>query len=171
MYKTTFFSLMIALLSMYFAAPINAEGFIKKEVYSFKDKNGNIVFTDKQPAQAKTFKTQTIEAANSTGDTQYTYQSSHKSNEQNDQTDSSYHSQNNEQVVRVIVEDGQTFSKKSYKKKRSLKRCKSFKKKFDYYSEKMNEGYKSSEYKKLEKNRKKYRNLLFKHCDTRIFAD
>lgn len=167
MHKIQFISLFALLLVSSFSAFVHAEGFIKKEVYSFKDKNGNIVFTDKQPAKEKIFKTQTIEAANSTGNSQYSYQPEYTKT----QADDSYLRDNKEQIVRVIVEDSSAYDKKSYKKKRSLKRCSSFKKKFDYYSDKMNSGYTSKEYKKLEKNRKKYRDLLFKNCETRTFAD
>ncbi len=167
MNKTQLFTLNSFLLALIFSTSIGAEGFTKKEVYSFKDINGNIVFTDKRPITEKTFKTQTIEVANSTSDREYT----NKQEYSNNQTDYSYKQENNERIVRVIVEDGRAFDKKSYKKKRTLKRCKSFKRKFDYYSDKMKSGYKNSEYKKLEKNRKKYRNLLFKNCKTNTFAD
>lgn len=167
MNKSHLLPVLSLLISLLFTNSSYAEGFIKKEVYSFKDKNGNIVFTDKQPAKEKVYKTQTIEAANSTADSQYTYQPEYS----NTQSDITYQRENKEQVVRVIVEDGSAYDKKTYKRKRSLKRCSSFKKKFDYYSDKMNSGYKSKEYKKLEKNRKKYRDLLFKNCETRTFAD
>jgi len=158
------------LFCFFFTAPIHAEGFIKKEVYSYKDKNGNIVFTDKQPAKKQEFKTQTIEAANSTGNSQERYSVKYDNN-QTHYSNNDSDNDNKEQVVRVIIKDGSLIDKKSYKKRRTVKRCKSFKKKFDYYSDKMNAGYKNSEYKKLEKNRKKYRDLLFKNCETRTFAD
>jgi len=167
MNKINIFTIISMAFALTLSISVNAEGFIKKEVYSFKDKNGNIVFTDKQPAKTKTFKTQTIEAANSTANNQ----SNNTADYSNKPIDYSYKSERKEKVVRVIVEDGRTYDKKSYKKKRTLKSCKSFKKKFDYYSDKMNAGYKSSEYQKLEKNRKKYRNLLFKNCETNTFAD
>ena len=157
-----FFPFLITLFTI--NSVVKAEGFIKKEVYSFKDKNGNTVFTDRQPTKSKTFKTKTIEAVNSTANTQYTYIPQLESNQTNI-------SSQNEQVVRVVIEDGNVTKKKSYKKKRSLKRCKSFKRKFDYYSDRLKSGYKNKEYKMLEKNRKKYRNLLFKNCETRTFDD
>ena len=167
MKKYTLFKLLTITFVITLTTSVNAEGFIKKEVYSFKDKNGNIVFTDKKPALEQTFKTQTIEAANSTKSNQneFSYQ------EQNRQIVYINQEPSQEQLVRVIVEDGSVSDKKSYQKKRRLKRCQSFKKRFDYYSEKMNAGYKNSEYKKLEKNRKKYRDLLFKNCSTRTFSD
>ena len=115
-----YFPLLITLFTINSA--VNSEGFIKKEVYSFTDKNGNIVFTDRQPTSSKAFKTKTIEAANSTADVQHTYVPQFESNQTNV-------SSQNEQVVRVIIEDGNVTKKSSYKKKRSLKRCKSFKKK------------------------------------------
>jgi len=152
MFKLKHLPLIIGLATLAFSTTINAEGFIKKEVYSYKDANGNLVFTDKQPAKSANSQNTDIAENN--------YQPKRYSNNNNET-----------QTVRVIIEDGSLIEKKKYKKKRTLKRCKSFKKKFDYYSDKMNSGYKNSEYKKLEKNRKKYRNLLFKNCDTRTFAD
>jgi len=161
------FPLIAGLCVLFFSTSINAEGYIKKEVYSFKDTNGNVVFTDRQPAKKQSFKTQTIEAANSTGNSQdsYTFQGSYN------QRIYSNNTVNSPQTVRVIVEDGSVTKKKAYKKKRSLKRCKSYKKKFTYYSDKMKAGYKNSEYKKLEANRKKYKNLLFNNCETKTFND
>ena len=167
MIKIRHVSLITGLCALFFTASINAEGFIKKEVYSFKDSSGNIVFTDRQPAKKQAFKTQTIEAANSTGNSQnnYTPQDSYN------QRIYSNNSVASPQTVRVIVEEGSITKKKAYKKKRSLKRCKSYKKKFTYYSDKMKSGYKNSEYKKLESNRKKYKNLLFNNCKTKTFND
>lgn len=161
MNKIVCVSLILCLFTFFNHSSVYAEGFIKKEVYSFKDKNGNTVFTDKQPVKEKSFKTQTIETAKSTSNAQY----------ENDQTHYSENISNKEQVIRVIVENGKQSTKKSYKKKGSLKRCSSYKDKFEYYSDKMKSGYKNSEYKKLEKNRKKYRNLLFKNCETATFSD
>ena len=160
-------SLIIGLCILIFSVSTNAEGFIKKEVYSFKDSSGNVVFTDRQPAKKQAYKTQTIEAANSTGNSQKSY-TSHANYSQ-----SVYSNNTNTtpQTVRVIVEDGRVTKKKSYQKKRSLRRCKSYKKKFTYYSDKMKSGYKNSEYKKLESNRKKYKNLLFNNCETKTFND
>lgn len=157
--------LLITISTLTLSTSVSAEGFIKKEVYSFKDKNGNIVFTDKQPAKSKTFKTQTIEAANSTGSKSGEYLSQYDNNQNNYSNNEPY---NKQQVVRVIVEDGSLIEEKSYKKKRILKRCKSFKKKLDYYTDKLRSGYKNSEYKKLEKNRKKYRDLLFNNCERTV---
>jgi len=167
MIKIKNFSLITSLCALFFTASINAEGFIKKEIYSFKGTNGNIVFTDRQPTKKQSFKIQTIEAANSTGNSQNIYISQANYNQR-------VYSKNvvtSPQTLRVIVEDGSVTNKKSYKKKRSLKRCKSYKKKFTYYSDKMKSGYKNSEYKKLESNRKKYKNLLFNNCETKTFND
>ena len=165
MIKTNHFALISVLCALFITASIHAEGFIKKEVYSFKDASGNTVFTDRQPAKKQAYKTQTIEAANSTGNSQ------ESGVPQNDYKQRVYSNNtvNQPQTVRIIVEDGSAIDKKSYKKKRSLKRCKSYKKKFDHYSDKMKSGYKNSEYKKLESNRKKYKNLLFNNCETRLF--
>lgn len=167
MIKTNHATLLIALCALVFTPTTHAEGFIKKEVYSFKDASGNTVFTDRRPAKKQAYQTQTIEAANSTGNSQ-----------NNDVPQNNYqqrvYSENTvtqQQTVRIIVEDGSAIDKKSYKKKRGLKRCKSYKKRFDYYTDKMKSGYKNSEYKKLESNRKKYKKLLFNNCETRIFSD
>ena len=169
MIKIKHYSLIVSLCITLFSATANAEGYIKKEVYSFKDKSGNIVFTDRQPTKKQTFKTQTIEAANSTGNSNR-FNQNHKIPEPiyNQQV---YLANNQPQTVRVIVEQRGNTKKKSYKKKRSLKRCKAYKKKFTYYSDKMKSGYKNSEYKKLESNRKKYKNLLFNNCETKTFSD
>ena len=163
------YSLIIGLCTTLLSTSGSAEGFIKKEVYSYKDKSGNIVFTDRLPTTKQSFKTQTIEAANSTGNT-----NSYSQNEVIPQHDYSHQanvSNNQPQTVRIIVEEGGFTKKKSYKKKRSLKRCKTYKKKLTYFSDKMKAGYKNSEYKKLEKNRKKYKNLLFSNCETKTFTD
>lgn len=166
MLKIKHFTLIVGAAALLFTSTINANGFIKKEVYSYKDASGNLVFTDKQPEKKQSYKTQTIEAASSTGNSQNSGVT-RKSYQPKVYSSASYEPQ----TVRVIIEDGNLIEKKKYKKRRSLKRCKSFKKRFDYYSDKMNSGYKNSEYKKLEKQRKKYRDLLFKNCDTRTFAD
>ena len=164
MIKAKHLSIALGLCALTLSITANAEGFIKKEVYSFKDSNGNIVFTDRKPAEKQAFKTQTIEAANATGNANNSF-STQVTNKQN--TSSSNHSS---QTVRIIVDNGTTTSKKTYKKKANLKRCKSYKKKLAYYSDKMKSGYKNSEYKKLESNRKKYRNLLFDNCETKTFS-
>ncbi len=175
MIKINHVALIGALCALLFSATSSAEGFIKKEVYSFKDASGNTVFTDRQPAKKQAYKTQTIEAANSTGrvtdnPTRNALSSQATQNNYNDRVYSE-NIVNQQQTVRIIVEDGNAIDKKSYKKKRSLKRCKSYKKRFDYFRDKMKSGYKNSEYKKLESNRQKYKRLLFDNCETRTFAD
>ena len=114
------------------------------------------------------YKTQTIEAANSTGSSQD--DDSFNSNNNRDYSNV-YSNNNTEQTVRIIVEDRSAVKKKSNKKKKSVSKCKTYKRKHSYYSDKLKEGYKNSEYKKLETNRKKYRDLLFNNCETRTFAD
>ena len=170
------FSLIIGLCTVFISVSVNAEGFIKKEVYSFKDKSGNSVFTDRQPNKKQAFKTQTIEAANSTANTldelrDYDDRSNSKHRNYSNQTYLNNNSITQPQTVRIIVEEGRVTKKKYYKKKRSLSRCKSYKKKLTYFSNKMKAGYKSTEYKKLEANRKKYKNLLFNNCETKTFND
>ena len=166
MNKLKSFTTITALCMIIFHVSINAEGFIKKEVYSFKDKNGNLVFTDKQPNKNLVYQTQTVEAANSTANNQdtNTYDESHRRNDSNNIN-------NSVQTVKVIVENRSSTKKKSSKKAKSFKHCKTYKRKFAYYSEKLKSGYKNSEYKKLESNRKKYRNLLFNNCETKTFSD
>lgn len=159
-------SVLMSLVSINISA--NAEGFIKKEVYSFKDKNGNLVFTDRQPVKKSAYKTQTIEAANSTGSSQ---NNANFNNNNNQDYSRSYSNNSSEQTVRIIVEDRSAVKKKSKKTKKSVNRCKTYKRKHAYYSDKLKAGYKNSEYKKLESNRKKYRNLLFNNCETKTFAD
>ena len=41
-----------------------ADGFSKKEVYSYQSNTGTPVFTDKRPIKSKQYNTQTIEAVN-----------------------------------------------------------------------------------------------------------
>lgn len=170
MLKEIYFLLIAGLFALFFTTASNAESLIKKEVYSFKDKSGNLVFTDKRPIKQKNFKTQTIEAANFTGNVQSkgAAKSSYKQRVYADNTNNTIKSP---RTVKLVVEDRKVVDKKSYKKKRRLKRCKAYKKKFTYYSAKMRSGYKSSEYEKLESKRKKYRKLLFNNCDTKTFDD
>ena len=166
MIKTNPIALIVSLITLTFTMTVNADGFIKKEVYSFKDTSGNFVFTDQLPTKNQVFKTQTIEAANSTGQ-------ENESSKRNYDQGSTYSNNlvSQQKTIRVVVENGSAANKQSHTKKRSLKRCKSYKKKFDHYSDKMNSGYKNSEYKKLASNRKKYKRLLFDNCDTRTFSD
>ena len=162
MIKRTQFFFILSLATLFLASSIHAEGFIKKEVYSYKDAQGNVVFTDRKPNKEKTFEIQTIEAANSTATTEQKELSPYRNtiNVYKDTT----------QTVRIIV-DKESSAKKSYKKKTSLRRCKKYKKKFTHYSDKLKAGYKNSEYKKLASNREKYKNLLFDNCPTKTFND
>ena len=143
-----------------------ADGFITKEVYSFNSKNGSPVFTDKKPVNKQNYKTQTIEAAKSTAS--YSgFANTHYRNPaplQRQYTPTL-------QPQRIIVEHRVTDQRKLQKKKRSIATCKYYKKKLAYYSDKMKQGYKSSQYKRLEENRKKYRKLLFNRCETKTFSD
>jgi len=50
--------------------------------------------------------------------------------------------------------------------KTSLKTCRFYKKKFDWFSAKMRRGYTNNERDWLESNRVKYRDLLFWNCDS-----
>jgi len=50
--------------------------------------------------------------------------------------------------------------------KTSLKTCRFYKNKFDWFSEKMRRGYTNNERDWLESNRVKYRDLLFENCDS-----
>lgn len=156
------FAVLIMLISISFTFTAAAEGFIKKEVYSFKDNNGNTVFTDRVPTKKQAYDKRIIEAANSTGEAASEYKT---------QADYAPKAYPQRQTIRVVVEQNSVAKKKYYKKKKGLKRCKSYKKKLAYYSDKMKAGYKNSEYKKLESNRKKYRKLLFNNCDTKTFHD
>ena len=167
-------SLIIGLFIALLSTSTLAEGFIKKEVYSFKDKSGNIVFTDRLPAKKQAFKTQTIEAANSTGNSnghELNF-SQNKDSSQANYNQQTYVSNNYVQPQKVIIVNSSGFTNKTtHKKKRVLKRCKTYKKKLAYYSDKMKAGYKNSEYKKLETNRRKYKDLLFNNCETKTFDD
>ncbi len=138
-----------------------ADGFSKKEVYSYKSKSGTPVFTDKRPIKSRQFKTQTIEAAIPTTKRQNSNSYAITNNSRPIQI-------NHTQTV-VYAHKKSKHNKKQTKGKDGLKHCQRYKEKFDYYSDKMREGYRNSEYKKLEKNRKKYKNLLFNRCDTKTF--
>ena len=143
-----------------------ADALNKKEVYSFQSKDGTTVFTDKRPAKASQYKTQTIESITpSTNNT-----NSHTVTHYNDSTQIN-HTQTIVYENQNSIKKKKPSSKKHGKGKHSLSRCQRYKEKLDDYSEKMRSGYTNSEYKKLEKNRKKYKNLLFKHCDTKTFSE
>jgi len=148
-----------------------ADGFDKKEVYSYQSNTGTPVFTDKRPIKSKQYKTQTIEATTSNDNGN----NSRKNNSSN--TVINYNNSTLINQTQTIVYANKNSSKKKQHSKKqrtgkhSLKKCQNYKKKFDHYSEKMSEGYTNSEYKKLEKNRKKYRNLLFNNCDTKTFSE
>ena len=160
------FKLSVCLVFLLFSSTVTADGFIKKEVYSFKDKNGNLVFTDKKPSMNAKYSTKTIEAANSTGSTatapQTVYFHDNANNKSRSQT---------APIVRVKSKKRSSRKTKSYKKLNNQNRCHYFKRKHVYYSDKLKAGYKNSEYKKLESNRKKFRNLLFNHCETKTFLN
>ena len=148
-----------------------ADGFDKKEVFSYQSNTGTPVFTDKRPIKSKQYKTQTIEAATSSD----SGKNSKKNNNSN--TVINYNNSTLINHTQMVVYSNKNSSKKKQQSKKqrtgkhSLKRCQRYKEKFDHYSDKMREGYTNSEYKKLEKNRKKYKNLLFNNCDTKTFSE
>ena len=162
MIKTTKISNFLAIFSVLFFASAIADGVISKKVYSFNAENGTPVFTDKQPLKSRTFKTHTIEATESTA--------------KNTTTQSYQVAQPPQNIVitqtqKVIVAHTGKKGKQKTSKKYSASRCQSYKEKLEFYAAKMRSGYKGSEYKKLEKNRKKYRKLLFSRCETKTFSD
>jgi len=124
---------------------------ISKKVYQFTSKKGTPVFTDKKPKN-KRYNTRIIISDKATGVGSYpknnqTYQS-------HNYPSYSYSSPRNSRGV------------KSNSKKRSLNTCKSYKRKWTYFSSKMRNGYQAKEYQYLESNRKKYRDLLFNYCNS-----
>ena len=139
-----------------------ADEVITKKVYSFKTEDGTPVFTDKKPHNNKTYETRTIEIANSIPSAD---------NREYGHTPQPTNNINITHTQKIIIEREVRQRKKSIKKKSSTSRCQSYKEKLEFYAEKMREGYTSSEYKKLEKNRKKYRKLLFNRCETKTFND
>ncbi|WP_299880421.1 hypothetical protein [uncultured Cocleimonas sp.] len=144
----------------------HADGFNKKEVYSYQSTGGTPVFTDKRPTKSKQYKTQTIEV---------TEPNSKESNNSHTITTYNYSTQINNTQTTIYTTQNSSKKKQHNKKfktgKHSIQRCQRYKEKLDHYSDKMRSGYKNSEYKKLEKNRKKYKNLLFKNCDTKTFRE
>jgi hypothetical protein len=139
-----------------------ADDAISKKVYSFNAEDGTPVFTDKQPLKSKAFKTHTIEVTGSTVQSVATQRYNHAQQPQNIYIT---------QTQKVITEHKGKKGKKIKSKKNSFSRCQSYKEKLEFYTDKMRSGYKGSEYKKLEKNRKKYRKLLFSRCETKTFSD
>ena len=158
--KSTHF---LGIFAIAFLTSASADGVVSKQVYSFKTEDGTTVFTDKQPIKTNTYETHTIEAANSTVS--------------NVSTSDRYITQaaqniNITQTQKVIIAHKNKQSiKRKVSKKSSTSRCQSYKEKLEYYAAKMRSGYTNSEYKKLEKSRKKYRNLLFNRCETKTFSD
>ena len=156
---------LLGIFAIAFLTSASADGVISKQVYSFKTEDGTTVFTDKQPIKTNTYETHTIEAANSTlsnvstGD-HYITQADQNVNITQTQT----------QKI-IIAHKNKQGKKHKVSKKSSTSRCQSYKEKLEYYAAKMRSGYINSEYKKLEKSRKKYRNLLFSRCETKTFSD
>lgn len=152
---------LLSIIVIVYSSVSSADGFIKKEVYSFKSKSGTPVFTDKRPTRQQTYQTQTIEAAGSTP----------REISKNDHYSSTRPIEIS-QTQTVIVSNKTSKTKSSkIKQKHNEKRCQRYKEKLTYYSDRMRGGYRSSEYTKLEKNRKKYRKLLFNKCETKTFSD
>ncbi len=154
---------LLGIFAIAFLTSASADGVISKQVYSFKTEDGTTVFTDKQPIKTNTYETHTIEAANSTVS--------------NVSTGDRYITQaaqnvNITQTQKIIIaHKNKQGEKHKVLKKSSTSRCQSYKEKLEYYAAKMRSGYTNSEYKKLEKSRKKYRNLLFSRCETKTFSD
>ena len=133
----------------------NSDSTTNKDVYNFTSSNGTPVFTDLKP-KSRTYKTQTIKT------TKVSVAAPEKSWNQQPSTI------NNIQVINnntVIINQYQS---KKTKKNKTKNKCKSYRKHLDRVMKKMNAGYLPSEYKKLEKKRLKYRNLIFKRCDSRL---
>ena len=124
---------------------------ISKKVYQFTSKKGTPVFTDKKPKN-KSYNTRIILSDKVTGVGSYP---------QNKQTIQSHnypaYSYSSPRSRRSV---------KSNSKKRSLSTCKSYQRNWKYFSSKMRDGYQAKDYQYLESNRKKYRDLLFKYCNS-----
>lgn len=119
-----------------------SDGYTNTEVYKLTAKNGTAVFTDKKPKKEK-YEVQTIESSNPTGSgNYYKYETSPKKESKGKR---------------------RTTDKE---KKTSLATCKRYKSKWKQYSAKMRVGYDASQYERLEKNRVKYRDLLFNQCNS-----
>ena len=152
---------LVSILAIICSSASLADGSITKEVYSFKSKSGTPVFTDKRPIKQQNYQTQTIEAAGSTS--RETSTNDHYSRTRPIEIS---------QTQTVIVSNKTSKTKRSkIKQKHNEKHCQRYKEKLTYYSDRMRGGYRNSEYKKLEKNRKKYRKLLFSKCETKTFND
>lgn len=152
---------LVCILAIIYSTSSFADELITKEVYSFKTENGTPVFTDKRPVKREKYQTQTIETAGS-APTEIS-KNDHYSNTRPIEIS---------QTQTVIVSNKTSKTKRSkIKQKHNETRCLHYKEKFTYYSNRMRGGYRSSEYKKLEKNRKKYRKLLFNKCETKTFSD
>ncbi len=116
---------LLGLFVLLLSGPSYADGFNKKEVYSYQSDAGTPVFTDKRPIKSKQYETQTIEAI----------APSSKSN--NSHTVTHYNNSTQINNTQTIVYTNQnTSKKKQYSKKprtgkHSLKRCQRYKEKLD----------------------------------------
>lgn len=121
------------------------DNFIISKVYKYSESNGTPVFTDVEPENKK-HEIKTIEAVKPTEDIFVTKLIKDRSIREGSRRRSS--------------------GRKSKKEGKQLAQCKKYKRQFEAVSEKMRVGYKASEYRKLEKKRVKYRDLLFHNCNS-----
>ena len=154
------FIISICLLFISFNTSFGGEITTEKEVFNFKDNNGTPVFTDMKP-KSVAYKTQTIRTTKVSGSAQ-----------QNAIPISHYSTQNSHINNTTTIINNNYFGGKrrvAHRKKGKHKtKCELYKARLEKVMDKMRAGYRASEYKKLEKKRLKYRQLLFDKCDTRL---
>ena len=126
-----------------------------KEVYNFTAENGTPVFTDMRPKNL-TYKTQQIK----TTDTPL----SPPQNISNQQPSITHNTQINNNRTVIINQ----YNSKKTKQGKTRNKCKTYQKRLDDVLDKMRSGYTTSEYKRLEKERVKYRKLIFNRCESRL---
>lgn len=150
----------VYLLLLSFSTSFAGEITQEKEVFNFTDNNGTPVFTDMKPKSAG-YNSRIIRTPRAP-----------KPAQQNVAPTGHYSIQN----IRInktttIINNNYASGKRRvahHKKSKHKTRCESYKARLDKVMGKMRAGYRASEYKKLEKKRVKYRQLLFDKCDTRL---
>jgi hypothetical protein len=150
--------IILALISNTILADNLENNVTSKEVYSFNSKDGTPVFTDMKPKKHQ-FDTQTIKTAKPNDEEIVIIDKATPSATNNTEI--------THNTTTIIHQYGARSNSKT-KRKDNKRRCKYFKHKLEYVNRKMKAGYRPSEYKRLEKERMKYRSLVFERCDSRV---
>ncbi len=170
LFLNSFFSILLAfsmssMLTMSTAFADEATNTVtNKEVYNFKSQNGTPVFTDMKPKN-QLFDTQMIKTTEPSEE-RLPITNNFAPNPVNSSVS------NNTDITQnttTIINHYNSRSIKTSKdnRKTSKRRCKYYKRKLEKVMSKMRAGYAPSKYQRLEKERVKYRKLVFDKCATR----